>query len=447
MAEEASPTLYVADGEAQFPLLNGTPHTQTAQSAAPPTPPSVSAVSYRISAIDSLAPTFSPDTTTAERVDHVKPPPAKRVKSFSDAAKSSITNTGVPTLVSASLVSQPAVASKDDIFAEQFKFCDMILEELRKRSDVIASPFEEPSDWVNTAVPQYQTIGLSTIRQRLHHGEYAAPENFREDFKLMIRNALSLNPPMSPVHEAGKALDRFFDEKWRDLPPLHWQDISDDEYDYDSEEERKRLVASIERQIMEMKRNFDSMKRNATKPYKERGKKKNVAAPRISPYKSISKQRKMVKNRREKAEKPTDFDDVLSFDQKKDLVDTIGTLEPGAKLEKVIQIIHNAVPEYCNTAEDMEVEIDILPHHVLLELYEFVIRPLRTPATKHTRVRKGIGSRVMKRKSMDEEIEAGIELFGEGVLPSQTSDATYRERNEQSSKESSSEMMLTSDLE
>ncbi|KZT08582.1 uncharacterized protein LAESUDRAFT_723449 [Laetiporus sulphureus 93-53] len=75
-------------------------------------------------------------------------------------------------------------------------------EELCKRSDIIASPFDEPSDWVNIAVPQYQTIGLSTIRQRLHKGECATPKNFRDDFKLIIRNAITFNPPMSPVHEA-----------------------------------------------------------------------------------------------------------------------------------------------------------------------------------------------------------------------------------------------------
>jgi bromodomain-containing factor 1 len=37
-------------------------------------------------------------------------------------------------------------------------------------------------------------------------------------------------------------------------------------------------------------------------------------------------------------------DDVLSFDQKKDLSDAIGQLD-GSKLEKVIQIIHDGVPE------------------------------------------------------------------------------------------------------
>jgi hypothetical protein len=37
-------------------------------------------------------------------------------------------------------------------------------------------------------------------------------------------------------------------------------------------------------------------------------------------------------------------DDVLTFEQKKHLSDAIGNLD-GAKLERVIQMIHDAVPE------------------------------------------------------------------------------------------------------
>ena len=45
-----------------------------------------------------------------------------------------------------------------------------------------------------------------------------------------------------------------------------------------------------------------------------------------------------------KSKKPVTDDDVLTFEQKKDLSDTISKLD-GAKLEKVIQIIHDGVPE------------------------------------------------------------------------------------------------------
>ncbi|KZT08577.1 uncharacterized protein LAESUDRAFT_811198 [Laetiporus sulphureus 93-53] len=287
--------MHVANGEAKFRLLSGTPHRQVVESPTPPAPPPVSAVSHKMTAIDLLAPTLSPDsdTTTIERVDHDQSPPAERAWSFSDAEKASMTNAGVPPLISATPEPQPVPPSQaaqqikatlakviekmsnpneltskdlldnhisentssakgpnDGIFAEQFKFCDRILKKLRKRrlDGVIVSLFHEPSEFVS--------------EQRLCKGEYATPENFRDDFKLMIRNALTLNPPMNPVHEAGKVLDRYFDEKWRDLPPLHSQATSDGEDDFDSEEERQRSIANMEEQILNMKSNLDLLKRN-----------------------------------------------------------------------------------------------------------------------------------------------------------------------------------------
>ena len=47
---------------------------------------------------------------------------------------------------------------------------------------------------------------------------------------------------------------------------------------------------------------------------------------------------------KKKAKKTVVEDDVLSFEQKKDLSETIQTLD-GPKLEKVISIIHEGVPE------------------------------------------------------------------------------------------------------
>lgn len=51
-------------------------------------------------------------------------------------------------------------------------------------------------------------------------------------------------------------------------------------------------------------------------------------------------------------------------------------------------------------------EIDTLPAPVLIKLYNFVIRPTRTQSTKRNRTGKGTGTGGLKRKSMDEDVEA-----------------------------------------
>ena len=120
-------------------------------------------------------------------------------------------------------------------------------------------------------------------------------------------------------------------------------------------------------------------------------------------------------------------DDVLTFEQKKDLSEAIQTLD-GQKLERVIQIIHEGVPEirnvrlpsfsgspcqllihplfYPQSTEEIELEIDLLPANVLAKLYNFVIRPLEAAQPKRALTGKGTGTGGLKRKSIDEDAEA-----------------------------------------
>jgi hypothetical protein len=113
----------------------------------------------------------------------------------------------------------------------------------------------------------------------------------------------------------------------------------------------------------------------------------------------------------------------LTFEQKKDLSEAIAKLD-GSRLERVIQIIHEGVPEIrdvsshllfikCDSirsqqsTEEIELEIDSLPSAVLTKLYNYVLRPLRQPThPKRSRSGKGTGTGGLKRKSMDEEKEA-----------------------------------------
>jgi bromodomain-containing factor 1 len=147
-------------------------------------------------------------------------------------------------------------------------------------------------------------------------------------------------------------------------------------------------------------------------------------------------------------------DDVLTFEQKKDLSEAIQTLD-GQKLERVIQIIHEGVPEirdvcpplfsgfpcqslihglpYSQSTEEIELEIDLLPANVLTKLYNFVIRPLKAAQPKRARTGKGTGTGGLKRKSMDEDVEAEkiralearIALFDKGAATANNGDAGH----------------------
>ena len=58
------------------------------------------------------------------------------------------------------------------------------------------------------------------------------------------------------------------------------------------------------------------------------------------------------------------------------------------------------------STEEIELDIDSLPAKVLTKLYNFVLRPLRNENPKRNRNGAGTGTGGLKRKSMDEDVEA-----------------------------------------
>ncbi|TFY59503.1 hypothetical protein EVJ58_g5736 [Rhodofomes roseus] len=349
-----------------------------------------------------------------------------------------------------------STSGMNDLYRDQFKHCEKVLKELNKKSLYnIAHPFYEPVDWLKLEIPQYPKIvkkpmDLATMKRKLTDSEYTTPDKFRDDFKLMIKNAQTFNPPKNPVHEAAKDLDRIFDAKWAELPPIRSHDPSDDDDDEDepSEDERARMIADMESQIESMRNNLESMKKTKQpkKEKKEKKEKKKAPPPVASTSKAPPKQAKTPTTSKKKtAKRPVLDDDVLSFEQKKDLSDTIGKLD-GAKLEKVIQIIHEGVPEIRDSTEEIELEIDELPAAVLTKLYNFVIRPMKAQP-KRTGKGKGTGTGGLKRKSMDEDVEAAkiraleerMKLFEGRGSAGPVSDAPPVDDSEHSSAESSSE--------
>ncbi|KAI0271518.1 Bromodomain-containing protein [Gloeopeniophorella convolvens] len=323
--------------------------------------------------------------------------------------------------------------AKKDASNEQLKFCVKLLDQLGRKQHIgVVGPFSEPVDWVKLGIPDYPKIvkrpmDLSTMRNKLETGVYPTAEKFRDDFRLIINNCFLYNAPGTPVHQAGVELKKLFEEKWKGLPPLRAESEDDeDEDDSDSEEERTRAcespytrkrrssptcattaIAAMETQIETMRNSISALKTQKEKKQRK-SKKKDVAAPPqvASSSKPVKKETKAPPKKKaapKKAQIPDD--DVLSFEQKKDLSEAIQTLE-NSKLERVIQIIHEGVPEIRDSQEEIELEIDQLPASVLTKLYNFVIRPLKQPPVKRNRTGKGTGTGGLKRKSMDEDLEA-----------------------------------------
>ncbi|KZW01929.1 Bromodomain-containing protein [Exidia glandulosa HHB12029] len=301
---------------------------------------------------------------------------------------------------------------KDDGTQEQLRFCAKLISEMYKKQHwQIASPFYEPVDWLKLDIPAYPKIikkpmDLLTMKKKLDNREYSDALKFYADFKLMIRNCYTFNPAGTPVHSAGMALSTLFDEKWAQLPPLKEAQSDNDDEDDDSEDEDDSAINELTSQLESVKSNLAALQ--SRKKKKDGKQRKSSSQPKASgsgskAYNGSGSSKKKGKN------KVPDVDEVLSFDQKKELSETIQTLE-GQKLERVIQIIHEGVPEIRDSTEEIELDIDQLPQAVLLKLYNTVMRPIkaktagRPSGTQRHSSHGGTGG--LKRKSMDEEAEA-----------------------------------------
>jgi hypothetical protein len=121
-------------------------------------------------------------------------------------------------------------------------------------------------------------------------------------------------------------------------------------------------IARIEAQITNLRETVESLKAKSSgrKPQVKEKKKKRAPPPpppepvsASAPVASSSKPKKEArpppppKKKAGSKKVVIPDDDVLSFDQKKELSDAITTLD-GEKLERVIAIIHEGVPEIRN---------------------------------------------------------------------------------------------------
>jgi bromodomain-containing factor 1 len=104
-------------------------------------------------------------------------------------------------------------------------------------------------------------------------------------------------------------------------------------------------IAAMESQIETMRNSISALKHQKEKKSKKSKKKEASTSTPATTSKATKKETKAPPKKKATSKKSQiPDDDVLSFEQKKDLSEAIQTLD-GQKLERVIQIIHEGVPE------------------------------------------------------------------------------------------------------
>lgn len=252
-------------------------------------------------------------------------------------------------------------------YAWELKFCQHVLDEMMKpKYQHLASPFYVPVDPVALNIPNYHKIikkpmDLSTVGQKLKHGQYENAKEFESDVRLMFQNCYKFNQVGDYVYTAGKSLEQEFDREWErkkkwisdNAPNSNPQSQGsspepeeDDEDEVEDEEEEAdddgdTQLSILQKQIAAMSKQVEMIQKKKASPPAAPGKKsKNKTAKKEKkPAAPATASKKKAPGKSGKAEKIP----YVTYDQKKLISDRINDLSE-VKMGQALKIIRENVP-------------------------------------------------------------------------------------------------------
>lgn len=177
---------------------------------------------------DAPEPPASPSKVSREREpDDADGPAAKRTKIDTEgtapaAPADANAPPSLPTPVTETLTAPPPPANGEKGLTKmQHKFLLKGIQSLKRMND--ARFYREPVDPVKLNIPHYPQIitrpmDLGTIERQLKANEYSDPQAVREEFYLMVQNAVTFNGPDHLVAQEGQKLKATFEKQLANLP-------------------------------------------------------------------------------------------------------------------------------------------------------------------------------------------------------------------------------------
>ncbi|GMM40130.1 chromatin-binding protein [Hanseniaspora uvarum] len=112
--------------------------------------------------------------------------------------------------------------SSNPIPDHQVKYASTSIRNIKRLKD--AKPFINPVDPIALNIPQYyhfikKPMSISVIEQKLQKGVYSDVEEFFDDFKLMIDNAIKFNGEKSLMADLANNLLQTFTKHMHNMPP------------------------------------------------------------------------------------------------------------------------------------------------------------------------------------------------------------------------------------
>ncbi|KAI9644250.1 transcription initiation at TATA-containing promoter protein [Ciborinia camelliae] len=306
-----------------------------------------------------------------------------------------------------------SVRPKSKKYSVELKWCEETLNEMKKpRYLMFSSAFMTPVDPVALQIPNYFTIikspmDISTVSEKLHNGAYTRAKDFEQDVKLIFQNCYKFNPEGNPVRIMGQQFEELFNgllakkDRWiADHQPVAATPERDEETEEEEESEDEpepvqevtqgaataRLVfeqeklidmlskpenpdvIALQRKILALiKEVADEEEKKLAASAKKPTKKSRPAKPtkKAAPAKkaAVGPPKKSGGARKEK---------YMGSFEKEVIAAGIGDL-PDHVTNEITSLIRREQPE-TPTEEDgtMELDIELVPTHILWKLYEAV---------------------------------------------------------------------------
>lgn len=111
---------------------------------------------------------------------------------------------------------------QDPLPKHQNKFALNTIKNIKRLKD--AGPFLKPVDTVKLNIPLYynfikRPMDLSTIERKINASAYETPEQFIDDFNLMVGNCIRFNGEDSPISKMAKNIQAYFEKHVMNFPP------------------------------------------------------------------------------------------------------------------------------------------------------------------------------------------------------------------------------------
>jgi bromodomain-containing factor 1 len=250
---------------------------------------------------------------------------------------------------------------------EEMRWCGSVYRELmKKQHEVFTFVFYKPVDPIALNIPTYfdvikNPMDLSTIKKKMDVGDYETSEEFEADVRLMLNNCFTFNRPGDDVYMMGKKVEEVFDRKWTEKPifSAHGSSSnllsssskkkkrssdSDSDGSTSSDEEyvsNKKQIRIMEQQIAFLQAQLENLRQDQRRRRRNKNKSRSRRSSKGSTVEAVPKPPKAPRPPKPKVEEVVR---EISFEEKRQLSEAINNLS-GEKLAKVVQIIHQCMPQ------------------------------------------------------------------------------------------------------